>query len=105
MPKNTDFPEPIKRLPPMAGHEGALKLDAEGCDVIFATYEAGKVLPPHNHDTDNVGVITAGAIRLTVDGQAQRLGPGDWYHVPAGVIHAAEFLEDTAAVEFSFHNN
>ncbi|MXZ32034.1 MAG: cupin domain-containing protein, partial [Gammaproteobacteria bacterium] len=41
MPKNTEFPEPIRRLPPLAGHDGTLKLDAEGCDVVFATYTAG----------------------------------------------------------------
>ena len=104
MPKNPDFPAPIRRLPPLEGHDGALKLDAEGCDVVFATYKAGAVLPPHSHETDNVGVVTRGAILLTMEGQARRLGPGDWYHVPAGAVHAAEFLEDTTEVEFWFHN-
>ncbi len=104
MSKNSEFPEPIRRLPPLAGHDGALKLDAEGCDVVFATYTAGTVLEPHNHETDNVGVVTRGAILLTMEGKSERLGPGDWYHVPAGTIHAAEFLEDTTEVEFWFHN-
>ena len=27
---------------------------------------------------------------------------GDWYHVPAGTIHAAEFEQETDEVEFWF---
>ena len=104
MSNDRKFPEPIRRLAPLAGHDGALKLDAEGCDVVFATYPAGKTLPPHDHDTDNVGVVTRGAILLTMNGKTERLGPGDWYHVPAGTMHAAEFLEDTTEVEFWFRN-
>ncbi len=103
MAKNSEFPAPIVRLPPLAGHEGAWKLDAEGCEVVFATYPAGTTLPPHSHETDNVGVVTRGAILLTVDGNTERIGPGDWYHVPAGKEHAAEFPEDTTEVEFWFH--
>lgn len=103
MSKNTEFPAPIRRQPPLEGHDGALKLDPEGCDVVFASYPAGQVLEPHSHETDNVGVVTRGAILLTMNGKSERIGPGDWYHVPAGTEHAAEFLEETTEVEFWFH--
>ena len=54
---------------------------------------------PHSHDTDNVGVITKGVLLLTMDGETQRIEAGEWYFVPAGKQHAAEFPEDTADIE------
>ena len=52
--------------------------------------------------TDNVGVIIRGELILTMDGEDSRFGPGDWYHVPPGRTHAAQFDQDTAEIEFWF---
>jgi hypothetical protein len=35
-------------------------------------------------------------------GAESRYGPGDWYHVPPGVTHVAQFDHDTAEIEFWF---
>jgi quercetin dioxygenase-like cupin family protein len=37
-----------------------------------------------------------------MDGRESRYGPGDWYHVPPGISHAARFDQDTAEIEFWF---
>ena len=96
------YPELIRNLPPFEGRFEAFKLEASGCEVLFATYPAGTVIEAHCHDTENVGVITRGALLLTMDGSTRQFGAGDWYHVPAGKEHAAEFTEDTAEIEFWF---
>ena len=37
-----------------------------------------------------------------MNGQTTRYRPGDWYHVPAGVTHAARCDVDTEEIEFWF---
>ena len=96
------FPEHIRQLPAFEGQFDAFKLSAETCDVLFGIYPAGTVIETHSHDTDNVGVITKGVLLLTMQGKTERIEAGDWYYVPAGVEHAAEFPEDTADIELWF---
>lgn len=96
------YPDRIRQLPLYNGRFDAYRLNADGVEVLFASYPAGTVIPPHSHPTDNHGVITRGRLRLTMDGQETIYGAGDWYHVPAGVEHAARFDEETDEVEFWF---
>tara|TARA_R110002073_G_scaffold185491_3_gene344055 strand:+ start:708 stop:1022 length:315 start_codon:yes stop_codon:yes gene_type:complete len=96
------YPERITNLPKFGGQFDARKLSAENCDVLFATYPAGTVIDAHQHDTDNVGVITKGELLLTMDGETQLISAGEWYHVPAHKEHEAEFREDTCEIEFWF---
>jgi quercetin dioxygenase-like cupin family protein/catechol 2,3-dioxygenase-like lactoylglutathione lyase family enzyme len=96
------YPSRIKSLPLFDGRFDAYKLAAAGCDVLFASYPAGASIPAHVHDTDNYGVITRGALILTMQGATSTHRVGDWYHVPAGVEHAAEFAEETDEIEFWF---
>ena len=97
------FPELVRSLPPFEGPFDAFKLEAKNCDVLFASYPSGTVIPPHNHPTENVGVITEGELILIVDGAETRYHAGDWYHIPARATHAARFDRDTSEIEFWFH--
>jgi len=96
------YPDKIRELPLYDGRFDAYKLSAGHADVLFASYPAGTSIPEHTHDTDNHGVIIRGALRLRMDGETRHYGVGDWYHVPAGAPHAAEFDEDTDEIEFWF---
>lgn len=96
------FPELIRRLPDFDGPFDAHRLDAGSCEILFASYPAGTDIEPHTHPTENVGVITAGELILTMDGEETRYGSGDWYHVPAERSHAARFEVDTSEIEFWF---
>ena len=99
------YPDKIRSLPLYNGRFDAYKLAAEGADVLFASYPAGTHIPAHNHDTDNHGVVTRGEIILMIDGTEQRFAPGEWYNVPAGVMHSATFEVDTDEIEFWFKPN
>ncbi len=96
------FPKQLQALPKFGGSFDAFKLAAKDCDVLFASYPAGTVIPPHRHETDNVGVITQGELILIVDGQETRYRVGEWYQVPAQATHAARFEEVTSEIEFWF---
>jgi quercetin dioxygenase-like cupin family protein len=96
------FPAEIRTLARFDGPFDAFALDAEGCRVLFASYPAGTSIAPHRHDTNNIGVITKGELRLSIDGHLTTHRPGQWYHVPAHVEHAAEFATDSAEIEFWF---
>ena len=96
------FPELLRALPPFEGPFDAFKLEAKDCDVLFASYPKGTVIPEHDHDTDNVGVITQGELILIAGGREMRYGPGQWYHLPAKIRHAARFEVETSEIEFWF---
>ena len=96
------FPKLLRALPPFEGPFDAFRLEAKGCEVLFASYPAGTKIAPHDHDTENVGVITQGELILIVDGAEKRFGPGDWYHLPAKKQHAARFEKETSEIEFWF---
>ena len=99
------YPDKIKQLPLYDGRFDAYKLEAKGSDVLFASYPAGTQIAAHRHDTDNYGVITKGELILTMNGDTQRIGVGQWYHVPAQVEHAARFDTETEEIEFWFQVN
>ena len=97
------FPRLLRDLPVFEGLFDAFKLEAKGCDVLFASYPEGTVIPAHSHETENVGVITQGELILTLDGTESRYRVGDWYHVPSNAVHAARFEVETSEIEFWFH--
>lgn len=97
------FPLLLRNLPRFHGPFDAFKLEAKHCDILFASYPAGTSIPPHHHETENVGVITQGELVLIIDGTETRYGPGQWYHVPAGAIHSARFETETSEIEFWFY--
>jgi quercetin dioxygenase-like cupin family protein len=96
------YPDRIKKLPEYDGRFDAYRLEARGADVLFASYPAGTSIPEHSHTTDNYGVITRGQLFLTLDGVETVVNPGEWYHVPASMRHAARFDVDTDEIEFWF---
>ena len=97
-----NYPKRFKELPLYDGRFDAYKLEAKDSNVLFASYPAGTSIPYHTHETDNYGVITRGELVLTMNNQVTRYAVGDWYHVPAGVEHAAYFEMDTDEIEFWF---
>lgn len=97
------YPEKIRQLPLYDGRFDAYQLAADGAKVLFASYPAGTNIPAHTHDTDNYGVITKGCLQLTVNGVTTSYATGDWYHVAAGVEHAAKFDVESDEIEFWFN--
>jgi quercetin dioxygenase-like cupin family protein len=97
------FPKLLRDLPKFTGPFDAYRLEAKDCDVLFASYPAGTTIPEHDHDTENVGVITQGELILVVGGAEKRFKAGEWYHLTARQRHAARFDVETSEIEFWFH--
>ena len=79
----------------------AMKTLVHGEKTLFAEFrlEAGHKLPMHSHAEEQTGYLVAGAIRLTIDGDTFDVKPGDSWCIPGDVIHGAEILADSVAIE------
>jgi len=97
-----NFPPQICNLPIFKGRFDAFQLSGKEADALFASYPAKTTIPPHKHETDNVGIITQGELILTVDNVTKHVRVGEWYHVPANIEHSAVFDVDTTEIEFWF---
>ena len=64
--------------------------------------EKGSVVPRHSHENEQLTYIVEGALRfwLGEDGSEEVVvGAGEVLHIPSGVPHKAEALEDTLDVD------
>ena len=61
--------------------------------------EQGSQLPFHAHPQEQTGYLIAGRIRLTIGEETFEVEPGDSWSVPGNVLHRAEILADTVAIE------
>ena len=55
----------------------------------------GAQVPMHAHESEQMTYVLQGALRFLVDGEEVIVREGDVLHIPSGVAHQAEALEDT----------
>ena len=55
----------------------------------------GAVVPIHSHESEQMTYILQGALKVLVDGEEITVREGEVLHIPSGVRHQAEALEDT----------
>lgn len=48
----------------------------------------------HSHSEEKIGMVVSGTCEFNLGGVARKLGPGDIYHVPAGVPHGPRTLDE-----------
>lgn len=70
-------------------------IQGEHIQVSFLHFRAHEGARPHEHPEEQVSVVLRGLLRVTIEGTTADLGPGDAFHAPAGVVHAADPLEET----------
>lgn len=59
----------------------------------------GALVPMHSHESEQMTYILQGALKVTVAGEALTVREGEVLHVPSGVPHQAEALEDTLELD------
>lgn len=97
----TFFPELITRLPEAdIGFPGVRGWISQGKDhqVVFFDIDPIGEVPPHAHG-EQWGIVVEGQMDLTIGGETRRYGPGDSYHIPAGVEHGAKFLSHFRTID------
>jgi quercetin dioxygenase-like cupin family protein len=62
-------------------------------------FAAGVRSPVHSHSHVQASYVVSGVFEITIDGQAERMGPGDAFLIPSGADHAAHCLEDGEIIE------
>ena len=61
--------------------------------------EAGRVLPLHQHPYEQTGYLVRGRLRLTIGQEQHDTRPGDSWCIAPDVIHGAEVIDDSVAIE------
>jgi quercetin dioxygenase-like cupin family protein len=59
----------------------------ERLTIAFVELEPHSVVPEHSHDNEQVGVLLRGTLRFRVRDEAQELGPGGTWTIPANAPH------------------
>ena len=55
----------------------------------------GALVPMHTHESEQMTYILQGALKVVVNGEELTVREGEVLHIPSGVPHQAEALEDT----------
>ena len=59
----------------------------------------GALVPIHAHDSEQMTYILQGSLRFLVDGEEIIVREGEVLHIPSGLPHQAEALEDTLELD------
>jgi len=72
------------------------KLVAGDRQMLAQIYlKRGALIPLHRHASEQMTYVLQGALRFLVEGEELIVREGEVLHVPAGVEHQCEALEDT----------
>ena len=55
----------------------------------------GALVPIHAHDSEQLTYVLQGALRFVVNGEEVVVQEGEVLHIPSGLPHQAEALDDT----------
>ena len=72
------------------------KIVAGDREMIVQSYvKRGCLVPMHAHDSEQMTYVLHGALKFSIGGEEITVREGEVLHIPAGVQHQAEALEDT----------
>ncbi len=59
--------------------------------------------PPHSHPHEQISYVAAGEVVFFLNGEPNRLGPGDLVTVPPDVPHTVQLLTSHVRLVVTFH--
>ena len=72
------------------------KIVAGDREMLVQSYvKRGCLVPKHAHDSEQMTYVLHGALRFLIGGEEITVREGEVLHIPSGVEHQAEALEDT----------
>ncbi len=72
------------------------KIVAGHREMLVQSYvKRGCLVPMHAHDSEQMTYVLQGALKCLVGGEEITVREGEVLHIPSGVEHQAEALEDT----------
>jgi len=65
-------------------------------EMLVQVYiKRGCLVPMHAHDSEQMTYVLQGALKFLINGEEITVREGEVLHIPPGVEHQAEALEDT----------
>jgi quercetin dioxygenase-like cupin family protein len=65
-------------------------------EMLVQSYlKRGCLVPQHRHDSEQMTYVLQGALKFVVGGEEITVREGEVLHIPSGVTHQAEALDDT----------
>jgi quercetin dioxygenase-like cupin family protein len=72
------------------------KLIAGEREMLAQVYlKRGALVPMHSHESEQLSYVLQGALKFLVRGETIIVREGEVLHIPSGVEHQSEALEDT----------
>jgi quercetin dioxygenase-like cupin family protein len=72
------------------------KVVAGDREMLVQSYvKRGCLVPTHTHESEQMTYVLQGALKFVVGGEEITVREGDVLHIPSGVAHQVEALEDT----------
>lgn len=72
------------------------KVVSGGREMLAQIYlKRGALVPMHSHESEQMTYILQGSLRFLIEGEDITVREGEVLHIPSGVPHQAEALEDT----------
>jgi unsaturated pyranuronate lyase len=68
--------------------------------LVQAYVKRGCLVPMHVHESEQMVYVLQGALKFLVRGEEITVREGEVLHIPSGVEHQAEALEDTFELDF-----
>ncbi|MEA3297372.1 MAG: cupin domain-containing protein, partial [candidate division Zixibacteria bacterium] len=97
----TAYPDMIRNMPeidiPVDGIRGWL-LSGNDKQVIFFDIQPVGKIPPHSH-CNQWGIVLEGKMSLTIGDETKTYRKGDWYYIPKGVVHSADFISRVNVID------
>ncbi len=84
---------------PVEGIEMKPMAYGEKTHLVRFKLSKGAILPDHAHPHEQTGYLVSGRMILKIDGKDHEANPGDSWTIPGDVIHGAQILEDSVAIE------
>lgn len=74
------------------------KLTLLGYDCQRYEYPPGAFFSDHSHAVDKIDAVISGRFRISSGTDSVILEPGDYVHVPRGIVHSAEVIGEAIVV-------
>lgn len=71
----------------------------ENMTIARLTLRKHAIVPPHSHVNEQVSIVEKGALKWVLGAEERIVRTGEMLQIPPGVLHSAEALEDTVAID------
>ena len=83
----------------LAGIEQKTLVHGDKTLMVEFRLQKDATLPMHAHPHEQTGYLVKGWIRLTIGVDVHEVSQGDSWCIPGGVLHGAEIIEESVAIE------